>query len=261
MIAKLKRKPVIIGILSFIAVAMVAGFAVPAIAAGAAPPWAPKAGVNANVTVVQGTSFTITGATIMINTSSGTVPLGIGPSTNFNAHGNGWLPTGGLTNEPVTAVYKNPQTVTPPVASQIMINMPPKPTPGTLTPGATVPGGPGKSFMRTQGTVTTLSGTPTPTSVTITLTTSVGSLKVGQPVVIIPTPIQGTPNTKFNAVQGTVATISTGTPITVTVTLTNGVGSLTNGQTVDIAHGMVPGAPGPGTVPGGRFRGATQSQS
>lgn len=136
MIAKLKRKAVIIGFLCTIAVILIAVFAVPAIAANAP---SQKADVNRGITTVQGTIAGINSSSITIKTSgnpSSLVTLGLTDKTNFNIHGNAWLNSASLVGNNVTAVYENNQTVTPPIASQVSINIPAlAPIPAPVTPG------------------------------------------------------------------------------------------------------------------------------
>jgi len=127
MIKKLKRKPIIIGSIIFIVIALVAAFTVPALAAG-------KMSVNAipvpdkNITMVKGTVSSINSSQIVINTTGtpNQVTLALDSSTNFSLHGIDWLTPDALAGKSVTAVYKNNQTATPPIASQIMIDMPDK---------------------------------------------------------------------------------------------------------------------------------------
>jgi hypothetical protein len=168
MFAKLRRKPIIIGILALTIVALVAVFAIPAIAAGA-PPWAARPAINNNVTVVQGTVASIdtapsTGTTsIVINKAVGSPPqvtLVLDKNTNFNIHGIDWLTSGGLVGKSVTAVYKN--NVTPLVASQVTINMP---APPPVTGNTTIK----NYFGRVQGTLTVSGET-----ITVTPTTGAG---------------------------------------------------------------------------------------
>ncbi len=129
MIKKLKRKPVIIGIISFIAIALALAFTIPAFAAGGSPPSAPTFAPDKNFTVVQGTINKIDSGQIEINIPNSTNPviLGLDSNTNFAMHGVDWFNPAVLAGKPVTAIYKNNQSVTPPVASQIMINMPKPP--------------------------------------------------------------------------------------------------------------------------------------
>jgi hypothetical protein len=136
-IAKLRSKPLIAGIIFVVVVALVAVFAVPAIAAGSNP-----GTPNKNVTVVKGVIASLTKDLMVITTAGstpGTVSLAIDSSTNFNIHGNSWLTS--FVGESVTAVYNNNQKAQPPVASQVTINMP-APTP------------PNGNSARVQGTLT-----------------------------------------------------------------------------------------------------------
>ena len=141
---KIQRKFIFIGILSILVIALVAVFAIPTIAAGPFP-WGPGDGANKNMTSVQGTITAISSDSITIG---GTV-LGLNSSTNFTIHGNSWVGGGSLLNEPATASYD--KTVTPPVASQVMINMP-TPAPGTGKPQ------PNKNLGTVQGTLTVPAG-------------------------------------------------------------------------------------------------------
>jgi len=124
MIAKLKRKSVIIGIIAFIVVALAVALAVPAFAAGGTPS-SPPGPQGKNFTTVQGTITSIGSGKIVIATTGtpGSVTLSMDDSTNLSVHGGVWSNLSELNGKPVTAIYKNNQTGTP-VASQIMINMP-----------------------------------------------------------------------------------------------------------------------------------------
>jgi hypothetical protein len=217
-----KRKFILIGIISILVIALVAVFAVPAVAAGF--PWGPKAGVNKNVTVVQGTIASLTSTSITITEAGGTsVTLALDSSTNFNIHGTDWIGSADLTGKTVTAVYKNGQTGTP-VASQVMINMP-EAAPGIANFPAI------KNFASVKGTLTvagnTLTITPDPSftqtwnetepAVTILYNSSTGAIqglmvnRPGQPPF---TPKN--PNNKFATVQGTIEVSNSSPAIIIT---------------------------------------------
>jgi hypothetical protein len=154
---RLQRKFILIGIISVLVIALVAVFAVPAVAAGF--PWGPKAGVNKNVTVVHGTITGLTSTSITITEADGTsVTLALDSSTNFNIHGTDWIGSADLSGKPVTAVYKHGQTGVP-VAGQVMIDMP-EAAPKIANPPAI------KNFASVQG---SLSVNPDGT-ITITIT-------------------------------------------------------------------------------------------
>ena len=255
MISKLKRKPVIIGIICFIVVALVLGLTVPAMAAGS-PPWAPRAGGNKNNTVVQGTITALSSTSITITPTSGSaVTLTLNSSTNFNIHGNSWLTSAPLIGDSVTATYN--QTVTPLVASQVMINMPAV-TPNTVNPPAN------RNFARAQGTISTL-GTTTGSIMSITLTSNAtGTFTSGQTVSVVASPSSGTPRTtpgnNFARAQGTISTLGTTTGSIMSITLTsNATGTFTSGETVSIIPSPPSGTPGPRNFHG-RFGGFPQSQ-
>ena len=223
---KLQRKLILIGIPSIIVVALVIVFAIPAIASGSFsfPPWGP--GPNKNMTVEHGTITALTPNSIKIGNYAA---LSFGPKTSFTIHGTGqsWFSVlvssdlGSLVGEPATATYNN--TVTPVVASQVMINMP---TPGPGKPP------PNKNLASVQGTITSVGvgtiditftepssitlGMPTNTAVTILYNTS------------IPYTIQGlmstrngpvpTPPNNLATVQGEVQSITPAGTITITFT-------------------------------------------
>jgi hypothetical protein len=127
MINKLKRKPIIIGVIVLVVIALAAAFTVPAFAFG-------KMSANAafapdrNITMVKGTVSNINSSQIVIDTAEtpNQVTLALDSNTNFSMHGVDWLTPNALAGKPVTAIYKNDQTATPPVASQIIIDMPDK---------------------------------------------------------------------------------------------------------------------------------------
>jgi hypothetical protein len=216
----LKRKPVIVGLIALVVIAIVAPVAI----VSAAPTSSPQLSrPGSNFTSVQGviSSITSTGIVITTTASNGTtsqVSLAINENTNFNIHGIDWL-SGSLNGETVSAMYKNNQTVTPPVASQITINMP-KPT------------APATSVFKNgavQGTIASINSN----TMTITLNAAgAGTLAANQKVVIVPSPVQATPNKNVAREQGTVASIS-GNTLTVTLTGT-GTNTLTVGQAVNI---------------------------
>jgi hypothetical protein len=248
MLSKLRRKPVLIGILSFIIVALVAGFAIPTFAAGS-PPFGPRNGGNKNVTVVQGTIAIggLTPTTITINkggNASTQVTLTLNSSTNFNIHGTGWFSYSSLANgtTPVTAAYNSNQTAPPltgPVASQVTINMP-VPAPGTGNPPTNV------NLARMQGTIAL--GTPGTIIITFTEPSTALTLGANKAVTILynnsspyaiqglmsagpgttTTPARPTPTLPKNlaAVQGTIAL---GTPGTIIITFTEPSTALTLG--------------------------------
>jgi len=269
----LKRKPVIIGLIALAVVALV----VPVAFVSAAPS-NPASRPGSNFTTVQGviSSMTNTGIVITTTASDGTtsqVSLAINENTNFNIHGIDWL-SGSLNGKTVSAIYKNNQTVTPPVASQITINMPKPTAPATsvIKNGAVqgtiasinsntmtitlnaagaetlaanqkvvivpspVQATPNKNVAREQGTVASISGN----TLTVTLTgTGTNTLTVGQAVNIVPNPMQGTANKNFVREQGTVATVS-GNTVTITLTGT-GTGNLAANQKVVIVSSPVQG--------------------
>jgi len=236
----LKRKPVIIGLIALAVVALV----VPVAFVSAAPS-NPTSRPGSNITTVQGVISSITSTEIVIKTtaSDGTpsqLSLAIDGNTNFNIHGIDWL-SGSLNGKTVSAIYKNNQTVTPPVASQITINMP-KPT----APAASAL----KKGEMVQGTIASINSN----TMTITLNaTGAGTLAANQKVVIVPSPVQSTPNKNIAREQGTVVTIS-GNTVTVTLTGTGTV-TFTVGQTVSIGQGMTPGVARPQNNNNGRFGG------
>jgi len=166
MTAKLiKRKTILITILSLTIVALVLGLTVPAMAAGPTSR-IPRGGINSNVTVVQGTIAALGSTSILIKTTgsnSTTVTLTLNSNTGFNIGGNGWFTPASLLGDNVTAIYSNNQTVSPPVASQVNINMP------TATP-FTINNPPNNNnFAKVQGNITVNSGN------TITVTPAGGS--------------------------------------------------------------------------------------
>ncbi len=141
MIAELRRKPVIIGILSFVVAALVVGLAVPAITASAASPPRGPTGTrpSKNITRVSGNITALTNTSITIKTSAGATigPLIVGPDTNFALRGvtgallnpsTGTVSLSLLLSGPVTVVYDSKTMA----AEQVMINMP-SPTPGMGT--------------------------------------------------------------------------------------------------------------------------------
>jgi hypothetical protein len=127
MIKIFKRKPIIIGSIILVVIALAAAFTVPALAFG-------KMSANAafapdrNMTMVKGTVSSISSSQIVIDTTEtpNQVTLALDSNTNFSMHGVDWLTPDALAGKTVTAVYKNNQTATPPVASQIVIDMPDK---------------------------------------------------------------------------------------------------------------------------------------
>ncbi len=257
MIAKLKRKPVLIGIISLIVVALVVGFTIPAMAA-VSPPRTSGAGGNKNTTVVRGTITSLGSTSITITPTSGSaVTLTLNSSTNFNIHGNNWLTSASLVGDSVTATYN--QTVTPLVASQVMINMPAA-TPNTRNPPTN------SNSARAQGTISTL-GTTTGSTISVTLTSNAtGTFTSGQTVSVVATPTSGTPRTtpgsNFARAQGTISTLGTTKGSIMSITLTsNATGTFTSGQTVSIVASPTSGTPGPGRNFHGRFGGSSKSQS
>jgi hypothetical protein len=155
MIAKLRRKPVIVGLISLSVVALLAALAVPAMTVSASgtggnPP-------NQNIAHVQGTAS----GSITITPTSGN---SLGPLV-FNGS--------------YTVIY-NSQTS---VAERVMLNMP-RQTPGT--------GGnpPNHNFKGVRGTIQGISSDNT--TMTISLTNGPGSLAQGQTVIILPSPAAGT---------------------------------------------------------------------
>ena len=180
MTAKLiKRKTILIAILALTIVALVVGLTVPAMAAGPTSRIT-RGGINPNVTVVQGTIAALGSTSISIKTTgsnSTTVTLTLNSSTGFNIGGNGWFTPAALLGNNVTAIYSNNQTISPPVASQVNINMP------TAT-SFTINNPPNNNnFARVQGTITVNSGD------TITVTpasgTAVGPLTLNANTVVI----------------------------------------------------------------------------
>jgi hypothetical protein len=241
----LKRKPVIIGLIALAVVALV----VPVAFVSAAPS-NPTSRPGSNITTVQGVISSITSTEIVIKTtaSDGTpsqLSLAIDGNTNFNIHGIDWL-SGSLNGKTVSAIYKNNQTVTPPVASQITINMP-KPT----APAASAL----KKGAMVQGTIASINSN----TMTITLNaTGAGTLAANQKVFIMAVPVQGAVDKKMTREQGTVASIN-GNTLTITMT-DNGTVNLIVGQTVNIGPGLTMGFKQPQNNMGGRFGGFPQSR-
>ena len=255
MISKLTRKPVIIGIICFIVVAVALGLVVPAMAAGSLP-WAPRVGGNKNNTVVRGTISALSSTSITITPTTGSaIILNLNSSTNFNIHGNNWLTSVPLVGDSVAATYN--QTVTPLVASQVTINMPAV-TPNTQNRSAN------RNFTRAEGTISTL-GTTNGSIISITLTSNVtGTFTSGETVSIVPSMSPGTlrttPGNNFARAEGTISTLATTTGSIMSVTLTsNATGTFTSGETVSIIPSPPSGAPGTKNFHGG-FGGFPQSQ-
>jgi hypothetical protein len=230
-IAKLRRKPVIVGLLSLAVVALLAALAVPSMTALAAgtggnPP-------NQNIAHVQGT----VSGTITITPTSGN---SVGPLA-FNGS--------------YTVIY-NSQTS---VAERVTLNIA-KPTTGT--------GGnpPNQNIAHVQGTASgSITIAPTsgnsvgPLAFSGSYTVIYNSqTSVAERVMLnmprqTPGPGGNLPNHNFKIVRGTIQGISSDNT-TMTISLTDGPGSLAQGQTVIIMPGPASGKAGPGANFGGYFR-------
>lgn len=207
---RIPRKFILIGVVSIVVIALLAVFTVPAMAAGRS--WGPGAGIKSNITRVQGTIASLTSSQIQItttssNSSTNSVTLAIGTNTNFTIHGNGWLTSVSLVGDSVSAVYNNNQKVTPPVASQVIINMPNPPSSG--------PGGTGNhNFSTIQGTLSL--GTSNDLIITPTNSTSIVLTALTNPVV----------NVLYNSTSGTIQRIMlsrTGQTTTTSANLPSGI--------------------------------------
>jgi outer membrane scaffolding protein for murein synthesis (MipA/OmpV family) len=222
-IAKLGRKPVVIGALSLIAITLAAGLGVPAITASAAGPTLP----HKNVMTVSGTITGVTSNSITITSDNGSVvgPLSVSDNTTFTVHNatlsqSGTTPTltAPLTGR-VTVVYDSKTMA----AIEVMMNMPGPPP------------APKKNVLPVSGNITALSAD----SMNITLTNGSDNLTVGETVIIMPSPLRGpgktpsplgSPNKNFiMLVSGNITAVSADS---MTIALTHGPGNLTVGETV-----------------------------
>ena len=253
MLARLRsKKAILIGGISLIILALVVVFAVPAFAAGPLSfHWGSGSRPNENTTTVQGTITGInpangsTLAEIVISTNSASstpnpVTLALSSDTNFNIHGIGWIGSGSLAGDSVTATYDKNQTVTPPIASAVIINMP-TPTAGA---GNSVPN---RNFATVEGTLTGVSNG----GMTINITGTVSFSDTATSLTAPPT-VAIVYNKSTGVIQGltlprldpsTTTTIAPHRPLpNIFATVHGTLGNVSNtGMTITIASGAVPG--------------------
>ncbi len=138
MIAKLRGKPLVIGVLSLVAAGLLLAVAIPALATGPFP--GPARGpFNGNIASVQGTLTWTGGGSITVTTDNGTlVPLTVSANTTYALRGVNLSAVTGptATTDPITGtvtVLYNSQTK---AANRVAMGIPSmtRPAPGTARP-------------------------------------------------------------------------------------------------------------------------------